>query len=118
MAFGGRPCLVEDSSKLAQIAAEICDVSPTVIHEIETYFHENASKGIGSWLSMCITADNPERGVVNIHCDRINILCDQKQLYTYINLIIPFLDIIARLLDKRRICLTEHKEEHHEQQYM
>lgn len=101
MAFGGPPCLLEDSTKIAALASERCDISPGVVKEIENYFHEHASKTIGSILSVRVNRRVAECGVINIHCDRPNVLYDEKQLYTYINLINPFLDVVYRLLLQR-----------------
>lgn len=101
MAFNGPPCLLEDSTKIAALASERCDVSPGVVKEIENYFHEHASKTIGSILSVRVNRQVAQCGIINIHCDRPNVLYDEKQLYTYINLINPFLDVIYRLLLQR-----------------
>lgn len=99
-AFVDGACLIEDASDMAELVSEECDVSPGVLNEIETYFNRETSKRIGSILSVRVEKNKPEMGVINIHCDRPNILSDQKQLYTYINLINPLTDIIYRLLIK------------------
>lgn len=99
-AFVDGACLIEDASRMAELVSEECDVSPGVLKEIETYFNQETSKRIGSILSVRVERNKPEMGVINIHCDRPNILSDQKQLYTYINLINPLTDIIYRLLIK------------------
>lgn len=101
-AFRDEPCLIADSRDMARIVEENCDVSPSVIRAVETYFHAQVAKGLNSWLSVRINDRMPERGILNIHCNRPNILVDEKQLYTYVNLIIPFKEMIDQLLQRRQ----------------
>ncbi|MCR6650406.1 MAG: hypothetical protein NVV73_02365 [Cellvibrionaceae bacterium] len=101
-AFRDEPCLIADSRDMARIVEENCDVSPSVIRAVETYFHAQVAKGLNSWLSVRINDRMPERGILNIHCNRPNILVDEKQVYTYVNLIIPFKEMIDQLLQRRQ----------------
>lgn len=101
-AFRDEPCLIADSRDMARIVEENCDVSPSVVRAVEGYFHGQVSKGLNSWLSVRINDRMPERGILNIHCNRPNILVDEKQVYTYVNLIIPFKEMIDQLLQRRQ----------------
>lgn len=106
-AFRDEPCLIADSRDMARIVEENCDVSPSVVRAVETYFHEQAGKGLNSWLSVRINDRMPERGILNIHCNRPDILVDEKQVYTYVNLIIPFKEMIDQLLQRRQALATQ-----------
>lgn len=106
-AFKDEPCLIADSRDMARLVEENCDVSPSVIRAVETYFHEQVGKGLNSWLSVRINDRIPERGILNIHCNRLNILVDEKQVYTYVNLIIPFKEMIDQLLMRRQALIAQ-----------
>ena len=106
-AFRDEPCLIADSRDMARIVEENCDVSPSVIRAVETYFHEQVAKGLNSWLSVRINDRIPERGILNIHCNRPDILVDEKQVYTYVNLIIPFKEMIDQLLQRRQALAAQ-----------
>ncbi|MBC6904190.1 hypothetical protein DWB84_01720 [Saccharophagus sp. K07] len=106
-AFRDEPCLIPDSRDMARIVEENCDVSPSVVRAVETYFHEQANKGLNSWLSVRINDRIPERGILNIHCNRPDILVDEKQVYTYVNLIIPFKEMIDQLLTRRQALMVQ-----------
>lgn len=106
-AFKDKPCLIADSRDMTRLVEENCDVSPSVIKAVEMYFHEQGGKGLNSWLSVRINDRIPERGILNIHCNRLNILVDEKQVYTYVNLIIPFKEMIDQLLMRRQALLAQ-----------
>jgi|GEM_PF-3343521 hypothetical protein len=108
-AFRDEPCLIADSRDMARIVEENCDVSPSVIRAVETYFHEYTGRGLSSWLSVRINDRFPERGILNIHSNRPNILVDEKQVYTYVNLIIPFKEMIDQLLLRRQALQTQQR---------
>lgn len=96
-AFDQGVSLVADTSKMADIAEEYCNLRAEEVAEIKTYFLQDSSKRIGSILCIRLPGDT-HPGVINIHCSKSDILSGDDQLYNYIHLVTPFVETIYRLM--------------------
>lgn len=88
---------VKDVSAMARLAQEQCDISPSVVEEIDRYVHQQASKRIGTIITMMLDLDMPQLGVVNIHSDEPGILPSEEVALQFMSLARPLIDQIRRL---------------------
>ncbi|MFT7560875.1 MAG: hypothetical protein ACI93R_002798 [Flavobacteriales bacterium] len=97
----GHPVLIEDTAQIAATARLGCDVTHSVITELESYFHSGGSASLGSILCLRVDKSDPKLGIINLNCDKQSILKNDDQLYTYSELANPLTDSIRRLLGLR-----------------